>query len=78
MNGIHLENQRSHMIRKTDYQKYADCILMEQMSAPEISELFEDKEFYNWYRVKYLRDGSRRFSRTRRNPKASPMPQLPN
>jgi len=65
-------------IKKTDYQKYAECIMMEQMSAPEISELFEDKKFYNWYRVKYLRVGSRQFSRTRRNPKASLMPPLPN
>ena len=70
MNGIHRSEKRSYMIRKDDYQKYADCILMEQMSAPEISELFEDKEFYNWYRVKYLRVGSRQFSGTRRNPKS--------
>ena len=74
MNGTHLESRRLYMIRKEDYQKYADCIMTEQMSAPEISELFEDKKFYNWYRVKYLRVGSRQFSGMRRNPKASLMP----
>ena len=42
------------MIRKEDYQKYADCIQMEQMAAPEISELFEDEKFHSWYRRKYL------------------------
>ena len=57
-------------IKKDDYQNYADCIMMEQMSAPEISELFEDKKFCNWYRAKYLRVGSRQFSGTRRNPKS--------
>jgi hypothetical protein len=41
------------IIKKDDYQKYADCIRMEQMSAPEISELFEDEKFHNWYRRKY-------------------------
>jgi len=42
------------MIKKDDYQKYADCIRMEQMSAPEIGELFEDEKFHNWYQRKYL------------------------
>ena len=42
------------MIKKDDYQKYADCIRMEQMAAPEISELFEDEKFHKWYRRKYL------------------------
>ena len=69
MNGIHLENQRLYMIKKDEYQKYADCIQMEQMSAPEISELFEDEKFFNWYARAYLRDGRRQFSGTRRNPK---------
>ena len=53
MSGIHLENQRLFMIKKEDYQKYADCIQIEQMAAPEISELFEDEKFYKWYRRKY-------------------------
>ena len=40
-------------IKKDDYQKYADCIQMEQMAAPEIAELFEDGKFRKWYRKKY-------------------------
>jgi hypothetical protein len=42
------------IISRDNYQKYADCIQMEQMSAPEISELFEDEKFHKWYRRKYL------------------------
>tara|TARA_R110002020_G_scaffold316673_1_gene531936 strand:- start:339 stop:518 length:180 start_codon:yes stop_codon:yes gene_type:complete len=42
------------IIKKKDYQKYADCIRMEQMAAPEISELFEDEKFHKWYKRKYL------------------------
>jgi len=41
------------MIRKEDYKKYADCIQMEQMAAPEISELFEDEKFHSWYKRRY-------------------------
>ena len=41
------------MIKKEDYQKYADCIQMEQMAAPEIAELFEDEKFHKWYNRKY-------------------------
>ncbi len=41
------------MIKKEDYRKYADCIQMEQMAAPEISELFEDEKFHKWYNRKY-------------------------
>jgi hypothetical protein len=41
-------------IKKNDYQKYADCIRMDQVSAPEVHELFEDEKFYNWYKHKYL------------------------
>jgi len=40
-------------IKKNEYQKYADCIQMEQMSAPEIAELFEDGKFRKWYRNEY-------------------------
>ena len=53
MNGIRLENQRLYMIRKDDYQKYADCIQMEQMAAPEIADLFEDEKFKRWYNREY-------------------------
>jgi len=41
------------MIKKDDYQKYANCIQMEQMAAPEIAELFEDGKFREWYRNEY-------------------------
>ena len=41
------------MIRKDDYQKYADCIQMEQMAAPEIADLFEDEKFKRWYNREY-------------------------
>ncbi len=27
---------------------------MDQVSAPEVHELFEDEKFYNWYKRKYL------------------------
>ena len=40
-------------ILEDDYQKYADCIRMEQMAAPEIVELFKNKEFKKWYHKKY-------------------------
>ena len=41
------------MIKKDNYERIAECIQGEQMSAPEISELFEDGKFYKWYRKKY-------------------------
>ena len=40
-------------IKKDDYEKYADYIQMEQMAAPEITELFEDEKFRKWYRNEY-------------------------
>ena len=42
------------IIKKDQYESYADCILSEQVSAPEIVELFEDKKFYKWYKKRYL------------------------
>ena len=42
------------IIRKDQYEDYADCIMSEQVSAPEIVELFEDKKFYRWYKKTYL------------------------
>ena len=51
------ENRSEKMTRevdKNDYQDVADCIRMEQVSAPEIAELFTDKSFYKWYKKKYL------------------------
>ena len=41
------------MIKKEEYEKIAECIGGEQMSAPEVAELFEDSKFYKWYRKKY-------------------------
>ena len=42
----------ANRIKKSEYQNYADCIRSDQVSAPEIVELFEDKAFYKWYKKK--------------------------
>ena len=41
-------------IRRDQYEKVAMCIQMNQMSAAEISELFEDKKFHRWYRKEFI------------------------
>ena len=41
-------------IRRDQYEKVAVCIQMDQMSAAEISELFEDEKFHRWYRKEYI------------------------
>ena len=41
------------MINKDQYERIAECIRSEQMSAPEVAELFEDGQFLKWYRKKY-------------------------
>jgi predicted metal-binding protein len=41
------------MIKKDNYERIAECIRGEQMSAPEIADLFEDGQFLKWYRRKY-------------------------
>ena len=41
------------MINKDQYQAIADCIRSDQVSAPEVVELFEDGRFLKWYRKKY-------------------------
>ena len=41
------------MIKKDQYESIADCIRSEQVSAPEVVELFEDGKFLKWYRKKY-------------------------
>ena len=41
------------MINKDQYQAIADCIRSDQVSAPEVVELFEDGKFLKWYRKKY-------------------------
>ena len=53
------KNYMASKIKKSEYQNYADCIRSDQVSAPEIVELFEDKAFYKWYKKKYLNDTSR-------------------
>ena len=40
-------------IKKDNYERIAECIRGDQMSAPEIVELFEDGKFLKWYRKKY-------------------------
>jgi len=52
-----MEQIRENHTRKVDkdeYQDLADCIRMEQVSAPEIAEIFTDKAFHKWYKKKYL------------------------
>ena len=41
------------MIKKDDYERIAECIQGEQMSAPEVAELFEDGQFLKWYKKEY-------------------------
>ena len=44
------------MIKKDQYESIAECIRGEQMSAPEVAELFEDSKFYKWYKKEYNLD----------------------
>ena len=46
-------------IKKDQYEAIADCIRSDQVSAPEIVELFEDGKFLKWYRKKYDLDSGR-------------------
>ena len=41
------------MINKDQYEAIAECIRGDQVSAPEVVELFEDGQFLKWYRKKY-------------------------
>ena len=41
------------MIKKDQYELIAECIRGDQVSAPEVVELFEDGQFLKWYRKKY-------------------------
>ena len=41
------------MIKKDQYEAIADCIRSDQVSAPEVAELFEDGQFLKWYRKEY-------------------------
>ena len=44
------------MIKRDQYESIAECIRGEQMSAPEVAELFEDSKFYKWYKKEYNLD----------------------
>ena len=46
-------------IKKDNYERIAECIRGDQMSAPEVAELFEDGKFSKWYRKKYNLDSDR-------------------
>ena len=41
------------MIKKDQYEAIAECIRSDQVSAPEVVELFEDGKFLKWYRKKF-------------------------
>ena len=41
------------MIKKDKYEDIAECIRGDQVSAPEVAELFEDGQFLKWYRKKF-------------------------
>ena len=51
------------ILNKEDYKKYADCIRSDQVSAPEVAELFENKKFKNWYRKTYLYPEDRKYGK---------------
>ena len=40
-------------IKKDNYERIAECIRGDQMSAPEVAELFEDGKFLKWYKKEY-------------------------
>ena len=41
------------MIKRDQYELIAECIRDDQVSAPEVVELFEDGKFLKWYKRKY-------------------------
>ena len=47
------------MIKKDNYERIAECIQGEQMSAPEIAELFEDGKFLKWYKKEFNLDSDK-------------------
>ena len=53
------EKQGCNMIKKDNYERIAECIRGEQMSAPEVAELFEDGRFLKWYREEHSLDSDR-------------------
>ena len=50
------------IIKKDNYERIADCIRGEQMSAPEVAELFENGQFSKWYRKKYNLNSNRKYT----------------
>ena len=46
-------------IKKDNYERIAEYIRSEQMSAPEVAELFEDGQFLKWYRKEYNLNSNR-------------------
>ena len=47
------------MIKKDNYESIAECIRGDQVSAPEVVELFEDGKFLKWYKRKYKLNSDR-------------------
>ena len=47
------------MIKKDQYESIAECIRGDQVSAPEVVELFEDGKFLKWYKRKYKLNSDR-------------------
>ena len=47
------------MIKKDQYELIAECIRGDQVSAPEVVELFEDGQFLKWYKKKYKLNSDR-------------------
>jgi hypothetical protein len=47
------------MIKKDNYERIAECIQGDQMSAPEVAELFEDDKFLKWYRKEFNLDSDK-------------------
>ena len=47
------------MIKRDQYEAIAECIRSDQVSAPEVAELFEDSKFHKWYRKKFDLDSDR-------------------
>ena len=47
------------MIKRDQYESIAECIRGDQVSAPEIVELFEDGKFLKWYKKKHNIDSDR-------------------
>ena len=47
------------MIKRDKYEAIAECIRSDQVSAPEVAELFEDSKFYKWYKKEYNLDSDR-------------------